>query len=67
MQTLNTLFERELLKRIEEVLTLQRLRLESPGYVLSYDTYRQMIGEISMLKRVVEEYIPDVVKTINER
>jgi hypothetical protein len=67
MQTLNTLFERELVKRISEELTLQRQRLESPGYVLSHEVYRQMIGEITQLKKVVEEYIPDVVKAINER
>lgn len=67
MQTLNTAFERELIKRIDEALTHLRECMESPGGVTSYECYRQMVGEIWQLKKVVDEYIPDVNKAINER
>ncbi len=67
MQTLNTLFERELTKRIDEELVSLRETLESPSGIQSFEQYKFIIGQIRQLDKVKNQYFDDVNKVINER
>jgi hypothetical protein len=67
VQTLNTLFERELTKRIDEELVSLRETLESPSGIQSFEQYKFIIGQIRQLDKVKNQYFDDVNKVINER
>ena len=63
---MNSAFENELRKHIEEQLVRLRSNLETPGAITDYTDYKLVVGQIFALKRVVEIF-DDINRTINSR
>jgi hypothetical protein len=67
MPTFNSLFETELVKRVNEELVHLREMMEQPNAVTGFEQYKLLLGQILQLNKILSTYIPDVNKAINER
>jgi hypothetical protein len=67
MPTFNSLFETELVKRVNEELVHLREMMEQPNSLASFEQYKLILGQILQLNKILSTYIPDVNKAINER
>lgn len=66
MSSYDSRFEQELAKRINDELTRLREDLEVGVAIKDYAKYQNQIGRIFALKRVIEEFFPDVQGIINK-
>lgn len=66
MQTVSTLFERELRKALQERLLTLGDQL-SYGHAENYEHYKRMTGEIAGIRWVLDDAVPATDKIIQER
>lgn len=66
MTSYDSRFERELQKRIEEELQRLRTELEIGIAVTDHAKYQNYIGKIAALKRVVDEFCPEIQTIIDK-
>jgi|FreactcultureFD7_1027221.scaffolds.fasta_scaffold78035_2 hypothetical protein len=67
MPTLNTQFEHELKKRIEQRLVAIAEALSAGQAVKDYAGYMKLVGEFQGLKQITDVYCDEVTTTINTR
>jgi hypothetical protein len=67
MATFNSLFETELVKRVNEELVHLREMMEQPNSLASFEQYKLILGQILQLNKILSTYIPEANKAVNER
>jgi hypothetical protein len=67
VQTLNTQFEHELKKLIDQEIERQKDILEAGVAVPDFAAYRHVNGQISALKRVRDSYCEEVNTLLSKR
>jgi hypothetical protein len=67
MPTFNSLFETELVKRVNEELVHLREMMEQPNSLASFEQYKLLLGQILQLNKILSTYIPEANKAVNER
>ena len=67
MLTIDTKFERELTKLLNEEIDRLKDQLSSGAGVGNFEQYKEKVGQINSLRKTVQTYIPDISKLINER
>lgn len=67
MATLNTQFEYELKKLIDEELVRLRRALETRAFSGVPENYHYTVGQIDALKRVTDNYFDEATTEINKR
>jgi hypothetical protein len=67
MPTFNSLFETELVKRVNEELVHLREMMEQPNSLASFEQYKLILGQILQLNKILSTYIPEANKAVNER
>jgi hypothetical protein len=67
MPTFNSLFETELVKRVNEELVHLREMMEQPNAITGFEQYKLLLGQILQLNKILSTYIPEANKAVNER